>query len=145
MLAPGKVVVVEHLPKYKARIGVILETIPVKANPPSKLRVLILTSEEDLMSLQELGFEISTILDEEVLAIEEIKQNFDTQFGQMLYFSHPDLVRFQPELSANGAYFSHTVIEVEYNQILELIGKQIRVDYEIIMSDIRKRDSPRFA
>ncbi len=142
MLISGRVVIVEHLPQYTPRFGVILETIPLKTNPPNRIRVLILTSSLDGRSLQEQGFEMSNILGEELMAMEEIKNNFELEFSHMLYLSHRDLVRFNPEI--NVGYFHHAVIEVEYNQILGLVHKLIRVDSESILSDIRKRENPRF-
>lgn len=145
MLVPGRIVVVEQLPKYNARFGVILDTIPQKSNPPNRLKVLILTSESDGKSFQAQGFEDNgAIIDEQLKGVEEINQNFDVHFGQMLYFSYTDLVNFKPELNDIG-YYPHSVIEVEYQQVLELCSKQIRVDSDTIINNIKCREQSRFA
>lgn len=144
LLHPGRIVIVECLPKYSARLGVILECIPPKSNPPSKFRVLILTSTEDSKSYQEKGYEMSTILDPELMSIEEIKENFEVRFGQILHFAHPDLIRFTPQLNQLG-YFTHTIVEIDYYDILEIVEKSIRVDSETIMANIKSREAPRFA
>jgi len=144
LFLPGRVVIVEKLPEFSARYGVILDTQPPKPNPIAKFRVLILTSEHDQEPLENSGWTLCETPNAKLIEIEGTKENLEQQFKQFIHFAHNNPISFLPKENRSG-FHSHTVIEVEHGQILEIVDRNIRVDSEIIINDVRRRELPRFA
>jgi hypothetical protein len=136
--------VVEKLPEFTARYGVILDCLPLKVNPPNKFRVLILVSEHDKDPLENSGWTLSETPDKNLIDLENSEENFYGRFKQFLYFTFQAPVAFTPKPNPLG-YHSHVVVEVEYSQILEVVDKNVRVDSDGIVNDIRRRETPRFS
>ena len=137
----GRIVLVEDLPRYSVRFGILLNSRAVKevANTgiEKRFKVLILTARSDNKSNDVILSENETGL----------MDNMPTEairiFRLMMYYSHTKLLDFEPEINANN-FPSHQIIEVKSYQILELMDENIRVDVDAITSDINKREMPRF-
>jgi len=129
---------------HDSRYGVILDCLPPKVHPPNKFRILILTSDYDTQPLEEKGWTITNSPEDNfVPESKDLKFEMERRLHQFLYFCIKDPIAFVPKINSAG-YHSHTMIEVDYDQILEIVDRVVRVDSDTIMGDIRRRESPRF-
>lgn len=135
----GRVVVLEVLPKYSARLGIIINSSAVKDPGTQQIykrfKVLILTRATDgVGEYTEIFTNISRSLEAPTT------ENLNRLFHLMMYFSHERLIDFEPEICEFG-YPSFTVIhDVTPGNILDLIdGEYISVDAASIDRSIQER------
>jgi len=146
VLSSGKIVVVESLPHYCARYGVILNRFQVKQGNQmaTMFQVLILTNDQDLLDLETRGLNVSNMAGVELLQSNlAVPDSLDVKFLQYLYYSSHNYSIFVPTLNSLG-YPPHTLINVSKLQILEITELNVRTDNAVILNDIKKRELPRF-
>ncbi len=142
-MKPGRVVLVESLPKYSVRFGILMNSRAQKeAGSGSRIeklfKVLILTRKADNKADEPVLSESEMHLMDDNSPIGKIRL-----FRLMMYYSHTRMLDFEPEINEYD-YPSHQIIEVRSHQILELVDEHFRVDVDVITSDVNKRDMPRF-
>jgi len=140
-MKPGRIVLVEDLPRYSVRFGILLNSRAVKeaSGIEKRFKILILTGLTSNPPKDDLKLSESEVKLMDAAAVADVNRLYHL----MLYYTHTRLLDFEPQLNAQG-FPPHQIIEVRSHHILELIEDGIRVDVDAITSDISRREMARF-